>query len=397
MTITNASPVDYGFIKTGSALTVHFTDGASFTWTPDHPSYEAVITALKERAGADDIRALMDFKKKISVATQAYGDFVLNDDGVAYKGKMLNMSLTERIMQMAAEGFDAGPMLRFLEKLLKNPRREAVQSLYDFMEHNKLPIHPDGDFLAYKIVKSNYMDIYSGTFDNSVGKVCEMEPWEVEADRDQTCSAGLHVCSKDYLPHYGSGGSKIMIVKVNPSAVVAVPRDYNNAKMRVWQYTVIGEMDGKESAGILERYGVFSPDAVNETAEKHNFAWGDNLHDDSADIGNEPDDEWETDDERRLARQLRAKYPKVAESTLAAMVSEADTYDSTDITYHGHQFDYQNEYYIQKPDGTFREIDDEAAGAFAGNGVDVFVVYADDVGGDHPVEDVRVLIKAAQD
>lgn len=367
------STINYGFIKTGSALTVHFQSGSSFTWTPDHPRYEEVIELIKAKAPASDLEVLMDVKKQISVATQAYGDFTLSDAGVAYKGKLLNMSLTERIVQMAGEGFDAGPMLRFLERLLKSPRREAVNSLYDFMEHNKLPITEDGHFLAYKIVRTNYMDIYSGTFDNSVGKVCEMEPWEVEADREQTCSAGLHVCSKEYLPHYGGGGSKVMIVKVDPGAVVAVPRDYNNAKMRVWKYEVIGEMDSKESAPILERYGVFTGETARAAGDS--FAWGDNAYD--GDTAEDADmDAQETADKTALDAKIDALAPGISDEPRELLAGEIDE-DDGKLYNGGHNFDYQNIYFVKKPDGSFAEIAVGTAEDMSNNGFVVYVQYGE--------------------
>lgn len=269
---------DFAYLKTGSGLTVHFMDGASYTWTNDHPKFAEAIDIIKAGGLAADLQASMDVKKHVAVATQKFGDFEVTDDGVSFRGNLLNMSLTQRIIDMVREGFDAKPMLNFLQRLLKNPRREAVLSLYDFMEHNKLPINPDGTFVAYKIVRKDYKDIYSGKFDNSIGQSPEMLPFEVDGDRNQTCSAGLHVCSKDYLPHYGAGGSRdrIMIVRVDPEHVVAVPRDYNNAKMRVWKYDVIGEMAAREAATILEQFAVLSPSARDE-AEKQGFAWGDNV------------------------------------------------------------------------------------------------------------------------
>jgi hypothetical protein len=49
------------------------------------------------------------------------------------------------------------------------------------------------------------------------------------------------------MQHYGSSGTTdqddvIMICKVNPKDVVSVPVDYDNAKMRVASYEVVGEI-----------------------------------------------------------------------------------------------------------------------------------------------------------
>jgi len=63
---------------------------------------------------------------------------------------------------------------------------------------------------------------------------------EVNDDKNQTCSAGLHFCSQDYLNHFG--GSRIMILKINPRDVVSIPTDYKNSKGRCCRYEVIGEL-----------------------------------------------------------------------------------------------------------------------------------------------------------
>ena len=52
------------------------------------------------------------------------------------------------------------------------------------------------------------------------------------------------MCSFDYLPSYASADDdRVMITKVNPRDVVAIPMDYHNTKMRVSRYEVIGELE----------------------------------------------------------------------------------------------------------------------------------------------------------
>ena len=86
------------------------------------------------------------------------------------------------------------------------------------------------------------MDIHSGSFDNSVGRICEMPRNRVCDDKDQTCSAGLHFCSISYLPSFSDrDGGKTMILKINPADVVSIPSDYNNTKGRCCKYIVVAE------------------------------------------------------------------------------------------------------------------------------------------------------------
>ena len=145
------------------------------------------------------------------------------------------------MIQMLQEGFSIEPMVLFMENLMSNPSKRSVLELYGFLEKSNLPITPDGHFLAYKKVRDNYLDCHSGTMDNSVGKVLEMERNEVDDDKDRTCSSGLHFCSISYLNCFG--GERTMILKINPRDVVSIPSDYNDAKGRTCRYEVIGELN----------------------------------------------------------------------------------------------------------------------------------------------------------
>jgi hypothetical protein len=158
------------------------------------------------------------------------------------------------------------PLLTFLYNLMENPSYRAVNELYDFLDVGELPITEDGFFLAFKNVKSDYKDIHSGTFDNSVGSICEMPRYKVDEDKDRTCSSGLHFCSIAYLPNFSdSNGGHTMIVKINPKDVVSIPADYNNTKGRCSRYEVIGEYteDWRSKLGRGENgfdYDLYSSD-----------------------------------------------------------------------------------------------------------------------------------------
>jgi hypothetical protein len=81
--------------------------------------------------------------------------------------------------------------------------------------------------------------------DNSPGTVVEMERNQVDDNKDQTCSTGLHFCGLSYLDHFGGSDSRVVIVKIDPADVVSIPSDYNGAKGRACRYEVIGEMGVK--------------------------------------------------------------------------------------------------------------------------------------------------------
>ena len=94
------------------------------------------------------------------------------------------------------------------------------------------------------------MDVYTGTIDNRVGNVVSMPRNQVDDLSERTCSHGLHVCSIGYLTHYT--GERLVAVKVNPRDIVSIPKDYENSKMRVCEYTVVQELDMSTIAAFDE-------------------------------------------------------------------------------------------------------------------------------------------------
>ena len=168
-----------------------------------------------------------------------------------------------RLIQMYQEGFSIEPMINFMENLMQNPSKRAVTELYGFLEKGALPITPDGSFLAYKKVREDYKDCHTGSMDNSVGQIVEMERNQVDDDKDRTCSTGLHFCSQSYLNHFG--GDRTVILKINPRDVVSIPSDYNDAKGRACRYEVIGELGVKPEDAFTE--------IVQETANTNTDGW----------------------------------------------------------------------------------------------------------------------------
>jgi hypothetical protein len=71
---------------------------------------------------------------------------------------------------------------------------------------------------------------------------------QVNEDPNQTCSYGLHVANFDYASGFGSG--HMLEVEVHPADVVAIPVDYNQAKMRVCKYKVIGVVEQELSTPL---------------------------------------------------------------------------------------------------------------------------------------------------
>ena len=223
-------------IITNSGITVFVAGYEPFTMTRDHKLFEE----LKDAAEFQDIEAVIDIihmANKVKEYTK--GKIEIIDGELFYNGEAIHGALTDRILALMGEDEDAEYLIKFLENLMLNPSYSPREQLYLFLEAcGDMPITTDGKFLAYKWVNDNYTDCHTGKFDNSVGQVVTMERHKVDDDRNNTCSAGLHVCSRGYMKF----GQRLMLVAVNPRDVVSVPTDYNNAKMRVCEYTVIQEI-----------------------------------------------------------------------------------------------------------------------------------------------------------
>ena len=228
--------MSYPFLIQGDNVVV-VIDNKPHTINKTHITYQKVLDAIK----ASDWELVKDsIEPKKVVLDYGNGNVSIQGETLFWKGKELNTGLSVRMIQMLQEGFPIEPMVHFMENLYQNPSKRAVTELYGFLEKGNLPITPDGHFLAYKKVRDDYTDVHSGKFDNSVGQVVEMERHDVDDNKDNTCSTGLHFCSMSYLSCFG--GERTVIVKINPADVVSIPSDYNDAKGRACRYEVIGEL-----------------------------------------------------------------------------------------------------------------------------------------------------------
>jgi len=227
-----------------------YIDGAEYAIDKTHPNYGSIIDALNKQ-DYSNLENLVDIPKTIAQASSGKVEVVGNE--IRYAGKPVYSYLATKIIELLQQGFNISPWINFMDKLYNNPSYQSIQELYPFLEKGKLPICPDGDFLAYKYVRRDYKDCHSGKFDNSVGKKPEMPRNQVDDNRSVTCSRGLHFCSKEYLPSYGNDTNyRVMIVKVNPANVVSIPADHNDQKARCWTYEVVGELDEDYSIQDME-------------------------------------------------------------------------------------------------------------------------------------------------
>jgi hypothetical protein len=220
-------------------------DGNPVVIPKSHMNYHNIIAVL-ESGDIEAVRPLL-VEVKQAIADSSDGSITFADGKLWFEGEELHNAMVPRIIGLIRDDLSVAPLVNFLRNLLDNPSQRAREELYGFMEVNDLPVTPDGYFIAYKMVRSDFLDIRTGTMDNSPGATPKMKRADVDPDKNRTCSVGLHFAALEYVVNGGYGsrssGHRLVALKINPRDVVAIPTDYNNSKGRASQYLVLREMD----------------------------------------------------------------------------------------------------------------------------------------------------------
>ena len=238
------------YILTDNSLTV-VIDGKAHTMANTHPSFLLAQEALKSE-DYDRLQNLFDVSKAVGEYLDEAAGIEVKDGAVYYDGECIHNLVVDKILDFMRKNLPYQPLVKFLGKLMNNPSHRAVDELYKFLEHKNMPLTPEGNFLAYKGVKSDFTDFYSGKFDNSVGSVLEMRRGGVCDDARHGCSAGFHAGSYNYAKGYASGGGHLLVVEIDPSDVVSVPYDCECQKLRTSKYKVIAVYETIEEEPLDE-------------------------------------------------------------------------------------------------------------------------------------------------
>ena len=236
------------YFDDGNALTVYLANGDIGVWHKDNPDY-AKVKELAKKEEWIEIEVLHNKPKAI-----LEGEVEVTDNAVKIKTKNGSTeldddrsSLVKFIKLLKKKGVidtRIDEIKPFLKKMFENKYIDAVTEIYDFCTQMDFEITKDGNFLAYKNVNDDLSSIWdNGQTKHKIGEYTEVS--EFCTDRNQTCSQGLHFCSKGYLSGYS--GSKTIIVEIDPRDVVSIPIDYNNMKGRCRRYKTIGIL-GKDGS-----------------------------------------------------------------------------------------------------------------------------------------------------
>lgn len=241
--------VDYTLKPDSVSVVIYGPDGVPepYVLNSTHQTFNSLVRALKRKEWK---RVPKLISLAAHLADKFEGSVEVRGDGIYYKGVKIDNSLTQRIQQIIKEGKTVQNMLRFMDNLYQNPQPFAITELYDWLNACKLPITDDGRFTAYKGVRYDFKDCRTGTIDNSPGQIVFMKRSDVDTNRHETCSVGLHFCSAAYLPTFG--GDRVVKVVIDPKDVVSIPTDYGFTKGRTWKYEVVAEVSADQIRGLMD-------------------------------------------------------------------------------------------------------------------------------------------------
>ena len=289
----------------GTNLTV-IVDGRVYQSTEGDPNFEDIFSAFRANdeagvvAAADATAGIRD-----AISRTLSDEVEVRYGRVFWRDVEISGVLSERILELVSNSEDTTPLVRFLEKIQRNPQAHSREQLFGWLQKNtQFTIDGQGEILAYKSVLRTdkdgvYRSIGSGTayvndvkqtgqIEQRVGDVVTMPREEVMHDPFTTCSTGLHAASKHYATTW-TNHDALLILAINPRDVVSVPTDASGAKMRTCRYRVVGEVESTHQFD----------NSFYETEEGENWYDDEEYDDESEDdegYGDEDDESTEPDE-----------------------------------------------------------------------------------------------------
>lgn len=256
--------VAYTITPTTLSVLVNFR---SIAIPSSHPNFKQLCELVKLPGTTEhDVVPLIDIPAAITSYTG--GDVVVQGGKLFYRGVEVNDNLSKLILGFVKSGQPeaADPFKKFLANCRQNPDIRLVDTIFDWCVAGNMPITPEGELIAWKIVSKDWMSLRAGKrghLRHQIGDVVSEPREECDPNRNQTCSSGIHFCSLEYLEKGGyggglSGGNRIIAVVINPADITAIPTDYNLSKGRCCKLRVVGEVEPSKVPGYYGSSKVYS-------------------------------------------------------------------------------------------------------------------------------------------
>jgi hypothetical protein len=199
------------------------------------PRSDALVEALREQ-DYERVKDLVNPQKQIEEGLSRFGDIVVQNGYVLFKGMEISNGHVRRILELTQLGLPVDSVALNLDSLMRNPSFRVRRDYSEFVDRFNLPFAPDGRSVFCKAVQEDFWSIATGKNGKvfwGVGETPKMAREDVDDDPTRTCSDGLHVCAPEYLPHFARANGHVINVLVWPEHIVALPVDYNLSKLRV--------------------------------------------------------------------------------------------------------------------------------------------------------------------
>jgi hypothetical protein len=245
-------------------LTV-FVGGEMYVATDTHPNFKAIVekVMLEDESVVD----LFDVSKTAEKRFDRLSERVTVSNGrIYFDGEEVDNALTTQVLRFIDGGVeDFNPLVKFFEKVMTNPNEHSREQLYRWLSRYEFTITDEGDFIAYKGVRTTDADHkyesistgkaisngveYNGAIPNPLGAVVEMPRSNVQHDPSVGCHVGLHAGTWQYASGFAQGA--VLTVVINPRDVVSVPTDCGDQKLRVCRYSVQDVTEVKYESPIV--------------------------------------------------------------------------------------------------------------------------------------------------
>ena len=279
--------VKYNLVGNGDEANITVVVGGEmYVATGTHANFESILD--KARAGDASVVDLFDISKTAEKRFERLSERVTVANGrIYFDGEEVDNALTTQVLRFIDSGVeDFGPLVKFFEKVMTNPQKHSREQLYRWLQRYDFTITDEGDFIAYKGVRTvdadhKYESIsrgkaisngveYDGAIPNPLGAVVEMPRGKVQHDPSVGCHTGLHAGTWSYASGFAQGA--VLTVVINPRDVVSVPTDCADQKLRVCRYTVQEVTEVKYSAPVVS----FDDDLDEDEDEDYCYECGEN-------------------------------------------------------------------------------------------------------------------------